>query len=294
MSKSARISEAERVEPTFDSVLDFLYYDSRRVGQFISQFGDFGLLQQIETTESRTEGVADKARIGARIGPQALSFNLGAEKSSETSGADSSKHTFDPFWTTPLRFLEYLEKRGLTRRNLRSARIGQLLLVRGRITILDMGLLKSLWKIPEAKENALKSAIMGNPGGEPNAIERSVNVFFQMVEHLPHAVQCILDIQNDLRAWALLQEDFIAGSSSDLALRYGLGIDGQWSIVGIVDALPADQEESQLTLKAATTAVIGNAIGGEIAQVAEIARKMGRPADAFGLTPLLIFRDVSG
>jgi hypothetical protein len=114
-----------------------------------------------------------------------------------------------------------------------------------------------------------------------------------MVEHLPHAVQCIFTSLSNQFVWALLRDEYIAGSSSDLALRYGMAIDGEWSLLGIVDALPADQGTSQTFDPSVLAAIAGNAIAGEIAKVARIARAMGRPWNAFGLTPLLIFREVS-
>jgi hypothetical protein len=290
--RKKRASIKEREEPKLDSVLDFLYYDNRRVALLIAQFDDFGLLQQIERTETTAESATDKARMSANIGPRSLSLQTGIDRGTEETGTDSSKRVYDPFWVIPLSFRDYLEERGLLRNNLNTARIGQIVVVRGRLTILDMGLLKSLWRIPEAKENAMQSALQ-NPGQDASNVERTVNMFFQIADTLPHDVQCIFSTTNTNKVWALLRDEHITGSSSDLALRYGMGIDGEWSLLGIVDALPGDQEESQLTRQAAVAAIENNAIAGEIAKIAEVARAMGRPQNAYGVTPLLIFREIT-
>jgi trehalose/maltose hydrolase-like predicted phosphorylase len=72
--RKKRASIKEREEPKLDSVLDFLYYDNRRVALLIAQFDDFGLLQQIERTETTAESATDKARMSANIGPRSLSL----------------------------------------------------------------------------------------------------------------------------------------------------------------------------------------------------------------------------
>lgn len=168
------------------------------------------------------------------------------------------------------------------------------MLLKGRLTVLDMGLLKQIWKIPEAKENALNAALEAKTDGDdPAAIERTISMFFQMVEHLPHAVQCILTTANNPNCWGLLREEFITGSSSELALKYGLAIDGEWSLLGIIDAKPANQSDNDASAQAIMSAVSGNGIAMEIGRMAEIVRQMGRPTTAFGLTPLLIFRQAA-
>jgi hypothetical protein len=104
------LQKKEREEPTFDSILDFLYYDTRRIGLFISQFDEFGLLQQLERTETKVENAADKAKIAATIGPRALSLQAGMDRGSEETGTDSSKRVYDPAWVIPLSFRDYLEE----------------------------------------------------------------------------------------------------------------------------------------------------------------------------------------
>jgi hypothetical protein len=164
--RKKRASIKEREEPKLDSVLDFLYYDNRRVALLIAQFDDFGLLQQIERPETTAESATDKARMSANIGPRSLSLQTGIDRGTKETGTDSSKRVYDPFWVIPLSFRDYLEERGLLRNNLNTARIGQIVVVRGRLTILDMGLLKSLWRIPEAKENAMQSALLRQTSSE--------------------------------------------------------------------------------------------------------------------------------
>lgn len=174
--KEGKASRGERVEPEFDFVLDFLYYDSRRIGLFNSQFFPDGVLQQVEKTDSRTKTTSDSSGRTIAIGPRALSRKGNRENETQETGSDSSKLTYDPLWANALTFLDSLEERNLIRRDLRRARIGQLLLVSGRLTILDMGLLKPIWQVPEAKQNALQSAIVENPESQRSELERNIDI----------------------------------------------------------------------------------------------------------------------
>lgn len=64
MSKKGEAASAkEQGEPAIDSVFDFLYHDSRRIGSFLSQFDESGLLTGI-TPEGRHEARRMKAGIG--------------------------------------------------------------------------------------------------------------------------------------------------------------------------------------------------------------------------------------
>jgi hypothetical protein len=293
--REKKASIKERAEPKFDTVLDILYYDTRRIGLFISQLDDFGLLKQIEFTETTTESSSDKGNFSLRVGPRSLRVTVGKEGEAEETGTDSSKRIYDPFWVIPLSFLDYIEERGLAHNNIKLATIGRLVLLRGKLIILDVSLLKNLWKIPEGKENALQAALQEekNKDKDPSEVERDVNVFFQMAEHLPHAIQCLLITPTSPNCWGLLNEEFITCSSSDLALKYGVAIDGDWSLLGIVDAKPEEQSDNHSVITEIVSAIKGNAIGVETTRVAEVVRQMGRPAAAFGLTPLLIFRQAA-
>ena len=73
-------------------------------------------------------------------------------------------------------------------------------------------------------------------------------------------------------------------------LKHGAILSGTWNIVGILDALP-EVVESDTSVAAA----LGNTPLAQVVQsLAPLVRQiMGRPAHAYGLTPLLILREIS-
>jgi hypothetical protein len=96
--------------------------------------------------------------------------------------------------------------------------------------------------------------------------------------------------------WSSLAENGLMVPASDLMLKHGIAISGLWSMVGVIDALPDDinGESAHQTAQADAAKSLGFT-GETIGGLAPAIRGMlGRPKDAFGMTPLLIFREVSG
>jgi hypothetical protein len=73
--KDEKASEKELDEPQNDSVFDFLYCDSRRIGSFLAQFDDSGHLEKIVQRESAAKsakrGYEFNVSGGATISAQA-------------------------------------------------------------------------------------------------------------------------------------------------------------------------------------------------------------------------------
>jgi len=295
-SKKEKVaSDAEQDAQQNDSVYDFLYQDTRRIGSFLAQFDDAGHLQQLKQTDTVKRSGRRGFKISAGGGvPLVASGNVGYELSPKDEGTVASERLYDPLWTNALTFLDYLEERDLVQRDLFQARIGQFVLLQGRITLFDLSLVKSMWHIPEARENAINSAVASRSTEPRKTVERDMNVLFQIAEYLPHEAQFLFSCKTGEVAWSLLRPEFLIGSAAELGLRYGMGIEGEWALLGIVDALPGDAEESEKTMATVVQAIPRHNVGVEVARVASMVRNMGRPQIAYGITPLLIFRSVSG
>ena len=75
---------------------------------------------------------------------------------------------------------------------------------------------------------------------------------------------------------------------------------GDWHLLGILDALPGagpdpDNPRGLSKAEQAVTDLAGSDIGSLTARISTAARKMlGRPDHAWGVSPLLIFREASG
>ena len=88
-------------------------------------------------------------------------------------------------------------------------------------------------------------------------------------------------------------------AAEDLFLKHGVAISGEWAMFGIVDALPGGYGELDGQLAIMTDINPDNPGGELLAKIAAATvpfAKMflGRPETSFGMTPILIFREVSG
>ncbi len=79
------------------------------------------------------------------------------------------------------------------------------------------------------------------------------------------------------------------GTPADLFLKHGTLITGTWNIVGILDAMPDDENVGSAG-KAEGLGLVNGVLGGVLNALAPMAREFGRPHGAYGITPLVIYR----
>ena len=119
-----------------------------------------------------------------------------------------------------------------------------------------------------------------------------------MLATLPHAVQAAITERGgpqDRVTWCSLRDENLIVPGSDLLLKHGVRIAGEWSMLGILDALPDAAVAGSPELAQMLSAFSLGSLGAVIGPMAPAIRTMlGRPTDAYGMTPLLIFREVSG
>lgn len=69
MSKNGeKVYEEEHVAQKVDSLFDFLYCDTARIGSFLAQFDDAGVLRQIIERESVVTGAKRGFKVGLNAG----------------------------------------------------------------------------------------------------------------------------------------------------------------------------------------------------------------------------------
>jgi hypothetical protein len=94
------------------------------------------------------------------------------------------------------------------------------------------------------------------------------------------------------RLWSTIDPAYVVGSASDLHLKHGLTIAGTWHLVGILDCLPSI---------AATPDISGRVVGDKDNEFSDALKVMlrehrllmGRPSDCYGVTPLIIMREMT-
>ncbi|BCM84421.1 hypothetical protein [Methylobacterium indicum] len=285
---------------TEDSVYDFLYVDTRRIAQFSSQFNQYGHLTNLTRSVSETStGGGDINVVAARVNKSA----------SEQTG---QVRQFDPKWLNPLTFLDDAERRGLIKRDIKSSEIGQIVLFTGQLLLFDAGMMKGAWDKPIVQKMIRAGIPAAASGVDTSGLSRhdrriraketkesannELDFTMSMLSILPHMLQVRM-LSEDTSVWSTLEDEFVIGRSSDLVLKHGSLLSGEWNMIGIYDALPYDAayrtEEGREDADIAAD-VAGTVIGGMAARMGIIARNMiGRPEHTYGMTPLLIFREVS-
>jgi hypothetical protein len=292
-------------------VYDFLYHDARRVGSILSQLGKFGHLQGLKHRKGTAEGSASKAKSAASGGVPAGVLKLGAdnEHQHDERHDEALESSYDPLWLNALDLYEKLDEFGLLVRDLSKARIGQFVLATGDLAVIDLGLLKGAWSAKTVKEllgnGAKAQADQSLPYKEKVAAQKQLDqntaLMFELLPILPHAVQA--NIWNGSQCiWATLSADAMVTSATELILRHGVMVSGVWNMLGILDAIPGGDGEKPHPELGVTADQIASVLAfgaSPLGQAAIAFQPMtrfmaGRPSSAFAMTPVLIFREVSG
>ena len=154
------------------------------------------------------------------------------------------------------------------------------MLAQGKLDIVNLGTLHAAWT-----ENPIRKLITAG-GGQGRGQRAQMEAGFSFIRMLPHSIQAVL--RGEITVWCCLQGGGMTTPVDDLLLKHGVAVHGKWSLLGILDAVPdsgvlADDppvgpEDSMATLMRA---------------LAPLARQvLGRPPDHYGVTPLLIFREI--
>lgn len=294
-------------DPERSSVYDFLYHDARRVGSFLAQFETHGVPSQTKATESTGRSAATRTSTGGDFGvPAVMKAQASIDSTVTEDERDAAERTFDPLWTNARTLLNYLTERGLIQRDLWDARLGQFVLASGALIVLDVAMFKSAWDKPAVKKLAIASAVGGTPasGRERKSghdgSKSDAQLLIEMLSLFPHSIQAHL-LGTNYGVWCSFAEASLVGASSDVVLKHGSFVPGEWHMLGILDAFPDVKQEPTSgeavseSVDEAVASSVGTMIGKLTAQLAPVARELlGRPRTSFGMTPLLIFREVLG
>lgn len=289
-----------------DFVLDFLYHDAPRVASFLAQFGTYGVPQQSKTGEFAKRSSATKTGGSAGIDvPIVAKGQASVEYTVTDDTQQSAETTWDPLWANARKLLDFLEERDLIQRDIWKARVGQFVLAKGALIFLDLAMLKQAWEKPSIKKQVMSGVPSGGKArqealkkiGVPPDFE--FQFLFDLLSIMPHSLQATV-LSDQGGVWCCLSEQHLVGLASDLLLKHGAFIPGEWSILGALDAtmdpqrVPSPGEPATRSLDDLVADLVPTVVGKLAAQMAPVARNMmGRPRDTFGVTPILIFREVS-
>lgn len=290
------------------SVYDYLYYDSRRIGSYLSQFDPDGHLQLITRGKTGSRGKKDTSTREGKGGIPGVAEG-GYTGSTETA-VDMShgyERVFDPMWVNARTFLDHLSENDLIQRDLSAAIPGQFVLATGFLNVLDLMMMKEAWKLPGI-QRAVKAGIIQSGGPKPitaaqKAAEKerrdNADAIFEMLQIMPHSIHATLLTSQGTAflLWCALREEHLSMPASEVVMTHGGTVQGDWTILGVLNARPDFRAVDNLgkTVNADLDAgIMDSMVGRASTMLAPMVRiAAGRPANAHAVTPLLIFREVA-
>lgn len=272
-------SDEAQEAPEGESLFDFLYLDRARLASYAAQLFADGSLTQIKRVASKGDNQSKNLTGGVP----------GIAKGTMISGetlSDTIERHFDATWAAPLELFKELNERGYVRAFGADASIGQLVLFAGRIQILDLRMLQKMWK------PVMQLLSMDQPSNtkQQQSVKRDQEKMqgkiAELAESLPHIIQ-LRGFNKDHQVWSTLQPDALTANVSDLVFKYGPSIDGEWRILGVLDAKPFD-ESQEIEFPVG----LGDLELGVMQFAIQLKQLMGRHAIDYGITPLAIYRRV--
>lgn len=285
-----------------DSVYDFLFHDGRRIASILAQLDPSGHLTQVSKSTAAKRGKDEISTIDAKAGiPGVAQIKNDNSTKITHSREDEVLRVYDPTWSNARELLDLLSLRGLIERDLTKAHLGQIVLCSGGLSFLDLKMVQSSWGMksvqaliragvpPQTGKSRSERRKGGALGTSTPATFDQTSFFLEMIPHFPHGIQ--VSLTGKERVWCTLDETGLSGESSHITLKHGVAVPGEWSILGVLDAKP---DHSGGVGQAHGQSVDGEDLVANLAKtLAPIMRLfVGRPADAYGVTPLLLFRKV--
>ena len=243
-----------------------------------------------------------KIGVGAEL-PLLAGAKLDVAREPSESGSETMERSYDPFWTNALTFLDFLTEHGLVQTDIEEAALGQLVLIKGELTVLDLAIFKEAWglkTVQQAVKAGQPSSGNNNKTGRPSGpkMPNEADILLELLGVLPHSVHASLEAENNT-IWAALHDEFLVTPASEIVLTHGWRMPGEWAMIGILNARPdLGANDFQQRLAAITADLPAGLMNSAIGQMAKVLAPMirmalGRPLNAYAVTPLLVFREVT-
>lgn len=269
----------EHESPSEEYLSDYAYIDTVRLSHYYAQLSKDGLITQSKHSSKSTGKRSDN--VGIRAG-------LVANAQSELGSEDAIEHLIDPAFSRPQQTLDALYENDFLATDLENAGIGDLVLIKGGISIFDIRILRDMWQ-------HMGNLVSKNSGNDDSltpkerqkrqaAAKKEFDDVAPIIAKLPHSIQGTFLTTSDA-AWFTLEPLHMRINPEDIAFKHGCDLPGEWHMLGIVDARP----DELLNIDAITR--VSTEIEGALRlMLMQLRGTMGRPWDRYGITPVMIFR----
>lgn len=125
-----------------------------------------------------------------------------------------------------------------------------------------------------------------------NESKNNASIIREFLRQLPLGIGFVL-VTEIGHLWFTVKKDYLSLYNLDIPLKYPVHVSGEWSILGIVDAVPNDHVEG---IRPVIDREIDGLLPAMVFHMMELTGAMtgmfGRPVNAFGLSPLVIYRNI--
>ncbi|WP_151708228.1 DUF6414 family protein [Acinetobacter junii] len=269
------------------SIFDFFYLDNPKIKSFYAQLNGLGALNTLKSTSQ----IGDTRKMEGTIGvPTVTGGKIGNDHTVNTS----SEHLYDGIPTMPREMINRLDELGFIHRELNEEMLGNLVLLEGRLGIIDIEVTKDL--VEPALNFFIKQLIEQNTHESrtlAKEIKGNLKDLTTLFKGIPFGLEAkilkatgAVDEDSGIplceEVWMTLNRDEIMGNPLDLNFKHGEFLAGNWYILGVLDALPFDE----FTFNTAPNEFRD----GIVNMVKMIKNLAGRPNTSYGISPIAIFR----
>lgn len=272
---------------SIDSLYDFLYIDRERLSSYSAQLNNNGTLTSVKSFHNTSN--KDGSDFGFGI-PKVASVST----NNEAASSNGLERHFDPSWTLPLNVIDMLDENGLILKDIHQANFGQLVQVNGAIYFTDLGLIKNLWPHFGKLLTIGMQEITAAGKRKKQEKEAENKLVSDIISQLPHLLSFKMrDV--GYSTWSTLKPENMVINHYDLLMKHGTDIAGIWHMIGVLDAKPgvdncvssAFRDNKDQTNDDSIEEMMGQFVNG-------LRGIMGRDERSFGVTPLVILRQITG
>lgn len=254
----------EQSEQITDLLYDFIYIDDHKSKILLAQLESNGILTQIKNKYQEEDTNSGEAGVNKIVV---------AKKIGSTSQSEAVEHSFDTSLSIHLSLLHKLSEHNQIKHDITKSKIGDIVLFNGSVSVLDISTIQKL-------ASSVHLFLDSKKGKSDKQVEA-------IIKALPSQIQFTFLNDENQRAWMTLSDKNMLISSSDLMLKYGSNLDGEWSVIGILDSTPSN--DIDITASADNREMATN-----FASIStQFKKMMGRDPSYFGITPLMIFRKIN-
>lgn len=272
---------------TIESIFDFFYLDNPKIKSFYAQLNGLGVLNSLKNTSQ----ISDTRKMEATVG---LPTVTGGKLGNDHLAATTSEHLYDGIPTMPREMINRLDELGFIYRELNDEMLGNLVLLDGRLGVIDIEVTKEL--VEPALNFYIKDLLKQNTQQSKKLakeIKDNLKDMITLFKGIPFGLEAKLLQETGERhedsnvplcreVWMTLNRDEIVGSPMDLNFKHGEFLAGNWYVLGVLDALPFDDFTFQTDPNEFRDGIVN--------MVKMIKTIVGRPSTAYGITPIAIFR----